>query len=94
MPRVDRRARSGGCAPRPAGHDGAFLVGPDGRRQLAAVLATAAARRRPPGARGQHGLALHRLLAGLDLAEVPAEGAEARDVDTWRDLRDLRDLGP
>jgi CTP:molybdopterin cytidylyltransferase MocA len=71
----------------------AAAAGPDGRRQLAAVLATAAldAARPEPGA--EHGLALHRLVAGLDLAEVPAEGAEARDVDTWRDLRELRDLG-
>ena len=44
-----------------------------------------------PSARAeeQHGLALHRLLAPLDLAEVPAEGHEHRDVDTWADLRDL-----
>ena len=34
----------------------------------------------------QHGLALHRLLARLDLAEVPAEGREHRDVDTWADV--------
>ena len=39
--------------------------------------------------RSQHGLALHRLLAALDLAEVPAEGREHRDVDTWADVRDL-----
>jgi hypothetical protein len=32
---------------------------------------------------------LHRLLAPLDLAEVPAVGEEAVDVDTWSDLRDL-----
>lgn len=92
MPRVGpgtvRRLRAAA-----AGHDGAFLVGPDGRRQLAAVLDTVAldAARPEPGA--EHGLALHRLVAGLDLAEVPAEGAEARDVDTWSDLRELRDLG-
>jgi molybdopterin-guanine dinucleotide biosynthesis protein A len=71
------------------GRDGAFLVGPDGRRQLAAVLDVAALDAvRPPRDR-QHGLPLHRLVAGLDLAEVLGEGAEARDVDTWADLRDL-----
>jgi hypothetical protein len=32
---------------------------------------------------------MHRLLAGLDLAEVPAIGDEAHDVDGWSDLRDL-----
>jgi hypothetical protein len=34
-------------------------------------------------------MALHRLLSGLDLATVGPEGEEARDVDTWADLRDL-----
>ena len=36
------------------------------------------------------GCPLHRLLAPLDLVEVPALGDEARDVDGWADLRDLR----
>jgi hypothetical protein len=40
-----------------------------------------------------HGLPLHRLLAPLDLAVVTARPGEARDVDTWADLRDLGD-GP
>ena len=31
------------------------------------------------------------LLADLDLAEVPAVDEEHRDVDTWADLRDLRE---
>ena len=35
-------------------------------------------------------MALHRLLAPLDLADVPAVGEEAVDVDSWADLRDLR----
>ena len=35
-------------------------------------------------------MALHRLLAPLDLAAVPAIGEEAVDVDSWADLRDLR----
>ena len=34
-------------------------------------------------------MALHRLLAPLDLAEVAATGDEAVDVDSWADLRDL-----
>ncbi len=42
-----------------------------------------------PSIEEQHNLALHRLLASLDLAEVPAEGREHRDVDTWADVRDL-----
>ena len=72
-----------------AGHDGAFLTDPSGRRQLAGVLAVPALdRARPPEC---HGLPLHRLLAPLDLAEVAADGSEAVDVDTWADLRDLRE---
>lgn len=68
------------------GHDGAALLDPDGRRQLALVLDAGALARVRPDHEGQHDLALHRLLAGLDLAGVPADGREHRDVDTWRDL--------
>ena len=32
---------------------------------------------------------MHRLLATLDLADVDAAGAEARDVDTWDDYEGL-----
>lgn len=71
------------------GHDGAALLDPDGRRQLAMALDTAALARVRPDHEGQHDLALHRLLAGLELVGVPADGREHRDVDTWRDLRDL-----
>ena len=72
-----------------AGRDGAVLVGPDGRRQLAMVLHVARLDAVRPGLEEQHGLALHRLLAPLDLVEVAAEGREHRDVDTWADVRDL-----
>ena len=71
------------------GHDGAALTGPDGRRQLAMVLDVARLDEVRPSLEEQHNLALHRLLAPLDLAEVAAEGREHRDVDTWADLRDL-----
>ena len=71
------------------GQDGAVLVGPDGRRQLALVLDVDRLDAVRPGHEKQHGLALHRLLAPLDLVEVPAEGHEHRDVDTWADVRDL-----
>ena len=70
-----------------AGHDGAFLLGDDGRRQLAGVLDVAALDAARPG--DPHGLPVRRLLAGLDLADVAARGREAADVDTWGDLRDL-----
>lgn len=88
MPRVTpatmRRLREAAL-----GHDGAFLVGGDGRRQLAGVLdgdRLAAVR---PDLEGQHGMALHRLLSPLDLAEVASDGDEAIDIDSWADLRDL-----
>ena len=71
------------------GHDGAVLVGPDQRRQLALVLDVARLDAVRPDREDQHGLALHRLLAPLRLAEVAATGEEHRDVDSWADLRDL-----
>lgn len=89
MPRVTpatlRRLRAAA-----AGRDGAFLVGADGRRQLAGVLDAARLAAVRPDVAGQHGMALHRLLAPLDLADVAATGDEATDVDTWADLHDLR----
>jgi molybdopterin-guanine dinucleotide biosynthesis protein A len=76
------------------GHDGAVLVGPDGRRQLALVVSgEALARARPPH-EDQDGMPLRRLLDALDLVDVPAQGAEHRDVDTWDDLRELDVGGP
>ena len=72
-----------------AGHDGAFLADGDGRRQLAGVLDVDRLDAVRPDHEAQHGMALHRLLSGLDLATVGPEGEEARDVDTWADLRDL-----
>ncbi|EON25660.1 MULTISPECIES: molybdenum cofactor guanylyltransferase [Nocardioides] len=90
MPRVSphtfRRLREA-----TTGHDGAFLVDPSGRRQLCGVVTAEALRRVRPDLEGQHGMALHRLLADLDLAEVAAVSDEGRDIDTWADLRDLDD---
>lgn len=88
MPRVTaatmRRLRTAA-----EGHDGAFLVDGDGRRQLAGVLDAARLADVRPGLEEHHGMALHRLLAPLRLASVPAGGEEALDIDTWADLRDL-----
>lgn len=72
-----------------AGHDGAFLTDAGGRRQLAGVLDPGRLDAVRPDHEGQHGMALRRLLAGLDLVDVPPEGEEGHDVDTWADLRDL-----
>ncbi|MCW2796219.1 NTP transferase domain-containing protein [Nocardioides sp.] len=88
MPRVTAytfRRLQGACA----GHDGAVLVDPDGRRQLALMLDVHRLDAVRPDHEGQHDHALHRLLAPLELAEVSAEGEEHRDIDTWSDLRDL-----
>lgn len=71
------------------GFDGAFLHDPSGRRQLCGVLRADALGRVRPDLEGQHGMSLRTLLADLDLAEVAAVGDEARDIDTWADLRDL-----
>ena len=73
------------------GHDGAFLTDAGGRRQLAGVLEVARLESVRPDHEGQHGMPLHRLLAGLDLVEIAPEEDEGRDVDTWRDLRDLEE---
>jgi molybdopterin-guanine dinucleotide biosynthesis protein A len=70
-------------------HDGAMLVDRSGRRQLAGVLRPQALDRRRPAPGADSGLPFHRLLAGLDLAEVASDLDEARDVDTWRDFEDL-----
>lgn len=71
------------------GRDGAVLVGPDGRRQLALVVSSTRLAEIRPDHEHQHDLALWRLLSPLDLVEVAAVGDEHRDVDTWTDLRDL-----
>ncbi|GCD90053.1 molybdenum cofactor guanylyltransferase [Nocardioides sp. LS1] len=71
------------------GHDGAFLTGADGRRQLAGVLRADRLEEVRPDHQDQHGMAFHRLLAGLDLATIAPEADEGVDVDTWADLRDL-----
>lgn len=68
--------------------DGAMLVGPDGRWQLALVLDTARLQEVRPSYEEQHDYPLKRLLAPLVLASVTAEGREHQDIDTWADLRD------
>lgn len=85
-PRTLRRLRE--AAP---GHDGAFLVDEQGRHQLAGVLDAAALAGIRPGPEEQHQMPWHRLVAPLDLADVPAVTDEAIDVDTWADLRRLRE---
>jgi molybdopterin-guanine dinucleotide biosynthesis protein A len=76
-----------------AGRDGAVLVDPHGRRQLAMVVDLPRLDAVRPAHEDQHDLPLHRLLAPLELVELPSSGPEHRDVDTWEDLRDLRSSG-
>jgi molybdopterin-guanine dinucleotide biosynthesis protein A len=97
MPRVHAGtvARLTWAVERDPGVDGAVLVDAGGRRQtLAAVYRVAAlAAARPGPDEREHGLSMRSLVARLRLAEVPAVGDEARDVDTWTDLGDLKGSG-
>lgn len=77
--------------------DGAVLLGVGGRRQpLCAAYRTAALdRARPASREDEHGLPMHRLVGALDLVEVAEVADESHDVDTWADLRQLRErTGP
>jgi molybdopterin-guanine dinucleotide biosynthesis protein A len=72
--------------------DGALLVDEDGRRQyLCAIYSGAALALAAPPLEEQRGMSMRSLVAGLRLAEVPALSWEARDVDTWADLTELRE---
>lgn len=71
------------------GHEGAVLTGPDDRAQLAFVVETDRLDAVRPDREAQHGLAIRTLLEPLDIVRVASVGSEARDVDTWSDLRDL-----
>lgn len=68
--------------------DGAILIGPDGRWQLALVLDTARLQEVRPGYEQQHDYPLKKLLAPLTLTPVIARDREHQDIDTWADLRD------
>lgn len=73
--------------------DAACLVDDEHRKQwLAGVYRYAAlAAARPANRAAEHGLSTRRLMLPLRIVGVPAVAQEARDVDTWADLRDLRD---
>lgn len=73
------------------GRDGAVLVDPDLRRQLAFVVDATRLAEVEPGFEERHGHPVSTLLDRLDLVAVPALGREHRDVDSWTDLRDLSD---
>lgn len=72
--------------------DGTLLVDESGRRQLlCGVHRRSALQRARPARADEHGLPVRRLLGPLRLLEVPALPGEARDVDTWDDLRALQE---
>ena len=81
-----RRLLAAGAGTPDAPVDGALLVGPDERWQLAMVLDATRLQEVRPGYEEQHGYPIRRLLDGLTLASVPADGREHEDIDTWADL--------
>lgn len=72
--------------------DGALLVD-DGRRQqyLCAIYRSEALLAAAPTLEEQHGLPMRSLVSSLHLTQVQALPWEARDVDTWEDLAELRE---
>jgi len=88
---VDVLTSSGHDTAGPA--DAACLVDEEQRKHwLAGVYRVDALQSARPSEReAEHGLPVRRLLLPLRIVGVPAVAQEARDVDTWADLRDLRD---
>jgi molybdopterin-guanine dinucleotide biosynthesis protein A len=70
--------------------DGAWLVGDDGRRQLAGVVR----RDVVPTADDVHGVPMRRLMDRERTVDVAALGAEADDIDSWADVARLREKAP
>ena len=79
-------AGAGGDADGARAVDGSWLVGPDGRWQLAMTLDTARLAEVRPSYEEQHDFPLRRLLEPLTLVPVASEGREHEDIDTWTDL--------
>lgn len=76
-----------------AGVDAVCLVDESGRKQwLAGVYRyDALVGARPEDRAAENGLSIRRLMLPLRIEGVPAVEDEARDLDTWADLRDLRE---
>jgi molybdopterin-guanine dinucleotide biosynthesis protein A len=75
----------------PGPPDAAVLTDANGELQtLAGIYRREALMAARPTARAaESGLSVRRLVSALRLVGVPARELEARDVDTWEDLRDL-----
>jgi molybdopterin-guanine dinucleotide biosynthesis protein A len=76
------------------GVDAACLLDDEHQKQwLAAVYRYDSLVAARPGSHpAEHGLSIRRLMLPLRIVAVSAVADEARDVDTWEDLRDLREL--
>lgn len=78
---------------RAATRDGAVLIDENQRQQpLCAVYRSQALNRVRPEYGGEHGMSLRDLLAPLLLDQVPSMGGESKDVDSYADLREVREL--
>ncbi|WP_421735765.1 molybdenum cofactor guanylyltransferase [Cellulomonas sp.] len=72
------------------GADGARMVGAEGRPQhLVAVYRRTALRSALDALPDLHGAAVHRLVGGLHLVDVPDEQGATADADTWADVERL-----
>lgn len=75
-----------------AERDGAVLVDEKGRTQrLCAIYRTDALLEAAPRPDKVPGMSMKSLVADLRVAKVPAVAWEAQDVDTWKDLRTMRE---
>ena len=73
--------------------EAAVLVDEEGSRALLAGIYrfSALMRARPAEHEEEHALPMHSLVSTLRLSGVAAVGGEDRDVDTWKDLEELRE---
>jgi molybdopterin-guanine dinucleotide biosynthesis protein A len=73
--------------------EAAMYVDESGRRQpLAAAYRVAALRRTLPTLQPTTGIAVHRLITPLTVAEIPADPGTTADCDTWVDVARSRTL--
>lgn len=73
--------------------DGAFLVDENDRTQyLCAIYTLAALERNRPPYEAEQGFPMGMLARDLAMARVPAIGPEGRDLDSWQDLLEFREL--
>jgi molybdopterin-guanine dinucleotide biosynthesis protein A len=80
-------------SPEHAETEAAMYVDDTGRRQpLAGAYRVAALRRTLPTLQPTTGVAVHRLVSPLTVAEIPADPGTTADCDTWVDVARSRTL--